>query len=125
MSRIRSKGTKPELIFARHLRKNKIYFTQNDNRIFGSPDFVFRKKRIVVFIDSDFWHVNPKKFAMPKTNEEYWIKKLERNMLRDKKVNKHLRNDGWRVLRFWESQIYYRFSNCFNRFLKSYEKQGE
>jgi DNA mismatch endonuclease (patch repair protein) len=46
------------------------------DKIFGKPDIVFRRKKVIIFIDSDFWHYNPKKFIMPTTNVEYWEKKI-------------------------------------------------
>jgi DNA mismatch endonuclease (patch repair protein) len=83
MQNIRSKGTKTELIVARELKKRKIYFTQHPNDVLGKPDILLRRKKIAVFIDSDFWHGNPKRFIMPKTNTDYWGKKIADNKKRD------------------------------------------
>src|SRR5215471_20811106 len=103
MQNIRSKNTVPELLVMNELKKRKIYFAKHVNKIFGKPDIVFRRKKIIVFIDSDFWHYNPKIFIMPATNVEYWKKKIQRNRERDMLVNKTLKKDGWRIIRFWES----------------------
>lgn len=95
MQNIRSADTKAELFVARELRKRGIYFAKNVKSIFGKPDFVFRRKKIVVFIDSDFWHGHPRRCIMPKSNRAYWNNKIKRNKERDKKVNRALKNaDG-------------------------------
>jgi DNA mismatch endonuclease (patch repair protein) len=105
MQHIRSNNTVPELLVMNALQKRNIYFAKHADKIFGKPDIVFRRKKIVIFIDSDFWHYNPKKFIMPATNVEYWENKIQKNRERDKLVNKTLKKDGWIVLRFWESAI--------------------
>jgi len=105
MQNIRSKNTIPELLVMNELKRCKIYFAKHVDNIIGKPDIVFRRKRLVVFIDSDFWHYNPKIFIMPKTNIKYWKNKIKRNIERDKYVNMELRKTGWKILRFWESDI--------------------
>jgi len=87
------------------LKRRKVYFAKHVDKIIGKPDIVFRRKRIIVFIDSDFWHYNHKRFIMPTTNVEYWQKKIECNRQRDRLVNRTLKREGWAVLRFWESAI--------------------
>lgn len=105
MQNIRSAGTKPELLIAKELRKRKIYFAANVHTLPGRPDIVFRRKKIAVFIDSDFWHGHAKRCIMPKSNLNYWESKIERNRQRDKTVNKQLKRLGWRVIRIWEYDI--------------------
>jgi len=105
MSHIRSKDTFPELLVMKELNRRKIYFAKHVDKILGKPDIVFRRKRIVVFIDSDFWHCNPERFIMPASNIEYWEKKIRRNQERDVFVTEELQKQGWHVLRFWESSI--------------------
>ena len=105
MQNIRSKNTVPELLVINELKRRKIYFAKHVDKIFGKPDIVFRRKKIIVFIDSDFWHCNPKKFIMPTTNKIYWKKKIQGNIERDKLVTKTLKKEGWKILRFWESNI--------------------
>lgn len=111
MSAIKSKDTKPEkrlgsAMWARGLRYRKQY------KLKGKPDFVFIGKKIAVFCDGDFWHGNNWKIRGLKSIEEelkgyseFWKKKILRNIERDKEVNKSLKNQGWTVLRFWESEI--------------------
>lgn len=112
MQHIRSTGTKPELLIMRELKRRKIYFACYVESITGKPDIVFRRKKIVVFIDSDFWHGHPKRCIMPKTNIEYWSQKIARNRKRDKEVNRELKQDGWKVIRLWEYDVKYRFDKC-------------
>ena len=105
MRNIRSKGTKPEKLIIRELRRRKIYFASHSHKIIGKPDFIFRRKRVVIFVDSDFWHGHPDRCVMPKSNTDYWIKKIERNRERDIQVNAELISQGWSVIRVWEHDI--------------------
>jgi len=105
MQNIRSTGTIPEEIVAEELRRKKIYCARNVKKIKGKPDFVFRRKKVAVFIDSDFWHGHPKRAVEPKTNKKYWAEKIKSNKLRDKRVNRELRAEGWKVVRVWEHDI--------------------
>lgn len=66
------------------------------------PDIVFPRLRLAVFIDGCFWHACPEHGNIPRVNSSYWVPKLERNLLRDRRVNEHLRQAGWTVLRIWE-----------------------
>lgn len=106
MQNIRSSKTLPENIIAAELKKRKIYFAQNVTTIFGRPDFVFRRKRVVVFIDSCFWHKCQYHYVQPKSNLEYWVPKIMRNVERDRLVTKTLREMEWKVIRIWEHTIY-------------------
>lgn len=71
----------------------------------GSPDFVFVPERLVVFLDSCFWHGCPKHLRMPKSNLAYWQGKIETNRKRDRRQTKQLEEKGWRVLRIWEHEL--------------------
>lgn len=112
MQAIRSKGTVPERMIMRELRRRKIYFARYVDSIIGKPDIVFRRNKIVVFIDSDFWHGNKKRFITPKTNVKYWREKIVRNRERDKEVNHLLKKDGWKIIRLWEYDIKTHFDKC-------------
>jgi DNA mismatch endonuclease, patch repair protein len=109
MQHIRSKGTLPERKIMQELKKRKIYFAAYVDKIVGKPDIVFRRKKVVVFIDSDFWHKHPDHFVMPATNYEYWSKKITRNVERDKQVTQELEETGWKVIRIWEYDIKHNF----------------
>jgi DNA mismatch endonuclease, patch repair protein len=122
MQRIRSVGTMPERVVISALKQKKLYFRINVSSLYGKPDIVFRKKRIVIFIDSDFWHGNSKRFVMPSTNRDYWRAKIGRNRDRDKKVNQFLKKEGWHVLRFWESDIKKNINKVITRIVITLEK---
>ncbi len=105
MKNIKSINTQPEKMVFKELRKRKIYFTKHVKKIIGKPDIVFRNGKVIVFIDSDFWHMHPENFSMPKTNVDYWTQKISRNKERDREVTSSLEHDGWKVLRYWQSDI--------------------
>jgi DNA mismatch endonuclease (patch repair protein) len=69
------------------------------------PDFAFRSKRVVVFVDGCFWHRCPRHYRTPKTNRRFWDTKTRLNKARDIRVHRALRNLGWRVIRLWEHEI--------------------
>ena len=119
MQNIRSKNTTPEKLIMRELRWRKIYFSKYVKSLYGKPDIVFRRKKIVVFIDSDFWHVHPKRFIMPKTNVKYWRGKIARNKKRDTDVNNHFKKAGWKTIRIWEYDVKNNIGKCISRILKS------
>ncbi|HFQ94214.1 MAG TPA: DUF559 domain-containing protein [Anaerolineae bacterium] len=106
----------------RELRRRKIYFAKHVKKIAGKPDIVFRRKKVVVFIDSDFWHGHPERFIMPKTNVDYWQKKIARNKERDKEVNEVLKAEGWTVIRLWEYDIKHNLDDCLHRVLRAIGK---
>ena len=117
MQNIRSAGTLPETLIMRALRRKKIYFAKNVKSIIGKPDIVFRRKKTVVFIDSDFWHVHPKRFIMPQSNKRYWKEKIRRNKERDGAVNEKLKKEGWKVVRIWEHDIKRNTNKCASKIL--------
>ena len=120
MSLIRSRGNKAtELAFMTLLRASKISGWRrhltiklpdsiNSTRIKKGkvkPDFVFKAKRVAVFIDGCFWHGCPVHSVSPKSNQEFWSMKLADNRTRDRYVNRTLRKAGWAVFRVWEHQL--------------------
>ena len=112
MSNIRSRNTKPERLLMQALKKRGIYFTRHRKDVPGKPDIVFKRKKIAVFVDSDFWHCNPDTFRLLKSNEEYWSKKISGNIHRDYKVNEELSSTGWKILRLWESDVLKNTDSC-------------
>ena len=117
MQNIRSEGTSPERSIMRELKRRKIYFASHVDSIIGKPDILFRRKKIAVFIDSDFWHGHPKRCIIPQTNINYWTAKIARNRKRDKEVTRSLKQDGWKVLRFWEFGVKNRFDKCIQKII--------
>ncbi len=90
---------------ARELWRKGVRFRRNVVDLTGKPDIAIKKYKLVVFVDSCFWHGCPYHFTMPKSNRKYWRSKIERNKKRDKRVNEYYKQLGWNVLRFWEHQI--------------------
>lgn len=79
---------------------------KNVDDIRGKPDIVFPEERVLIFVDGCFWHSCPHcDRKLPKTNREYWERKIERNIERDKRNNKVLADNGWEVIRIWEHEM--------------------
>lgn len=114
MTHIRSQDTKPEVRLRKALWKRGIRYRKNYKLLPGKPDIAITRFRIAVFVDGDFFHgKNLEKIkTQVKSNREYWIPKIERNMERDKQVNDELLEMGWLVLRLWESDIKKDLDNC-------------
>jgi DNA mismatch endonuclease, patch repair protein len=104
MARIRAKNTGIERIIFQHLKRRKVYFSTHGKGIPGRPDIVFRRYKIAVFIDGDFWH--GRNFAEwdGKLNE-LWRAKIKRNIERDREKDTQLEALGWKVLHLWGSDI--------------------
>ncbi|MCL2485897.1 MAG: very short patch repair endonuclease [Endomicrobia bacterium] len=114
MQAIKSTGTKIEILLAKALWARGYRYRKNCKTILGKPDIVFRKKKIAIFCDSEFWHgkdylAKKKKFY---TNKKYWNQKIESNIKRDKFVNHQLKKQGWIVLRFWAREIEKTLEHC-------------
>ena len=108
MAKIKSTNTKPERLLRLALWHSGIRYRKNWRRLPGSPDIAITKYKIAIFVDGDFWHARGHKQAPGEqvaTNNDFWQKKLFRNVERDKEVNDQLTQSGWLVLRFWESDI--------------------
>lgn len=121
MQHIRSRDTEPERKVMTELRRRKIYFAKYAGTIIGKPDIVFRRKKVAVFIDSDFWHGHPKRGVLPKSNRKYWLEKLRQNQARDQLVNRELKRQGWKVIRIWEHDVEHRFEKCLRKILIAIE----
>lgn len=104
MSRIRSTGTSPELRLRKALWAAGLRYRLKSN-LPGKPDIVYPSAKVAVFIDGCFWHGCPLHGHIPRTNEDYWLKKLTRNMERDQTSNVALFAMGWLPLRLWEHEV--------------------
>jgi len=106
MSAVRSRGNRStELKVIAIFRSHAITGWRRNQRLRGSPDFVFHRERLAVFIDGCFWHGCPRHLRLPASNVAYWKAKLERNHARDRKVDSTLRRAGWSVVRIWEHAL--------------------
>lgn len=121
MQAIRSKDTSIEVALRNALWHRGIRYRKNYKRLPGKPDIVITKHRIAVFCDSDYWHGYDweNRHKRIKSNREYWIPKIERNMQRDKEVTARLQREGWTVLRFWEWQIKKHLDTCVDVVIKT------
>ena len=107
MQAIRSSGTSIEVLLAKALWHRGFRYTKNNSRVTGKPDIVFSRHKVAVFCDSEFFHGkdwDTQKHRI-RSNQEFWHRKIERNMQRDAEVNAALREQGWVVLRFWGQDI--------------------
>lgn len=114
MRRIRSKDTSIEIKLRKALWHRGFRYQKNCKGIIGKPDICFKGKKVAIFCDSEFWHgkyLTEGKY-IPKTNAEYWIPKITRNIERDKEVNATLSEQGWVVLRFWQKEIEKDIETC-------------
>ncbi|QQQ42830.1 DNA mismatch endonuclease Vsr [Stenotrophomonas maltophilia] len=107
MSRIRNKNSKPELLVRKYLHRHGFRYRIHDLRIAGRPDVVLPKYRCVIFVHGCFWHRHRscKYAATPATRPEFWIEKLEKNRMRDERVQSSLLQAGWRVAIVWECSL--------------------
>ncbi|WP_119793251.1 very short patch repair endonuclease [Flavobacterium anhuiense] len=107
MQAIKSTATKSEVRLAKALWKLGYRYRKNNKKIFGRPDLTFAKYKIAIFVDSEFFHGKDWETEQLriKTNREYWIPKIERNIQRDEEVNSFLIDKNWTVLRFWSKDI--------------------
>ena len=106
MSRIRGHGNKDtELALAKLFRQHGITGWRRNQKVYGKPDFLFRRNRLALFVDGCFWHSCPKHCKMPTGNRAFWKKKLAANKARDRRVTHTLRQQGWTVIRIWEHDL--------------------
>ena len=103
----KSKNTKPEEVVRKYLFSQGFRYTKNDKRLPGSPDIVLPKYKTALFVNGRFWHGHTgcKYFVWPQNNAEFWKKKIENNILRDKKKEEQLHCTGWHVITVWECQL--------------------
>jgi DNA mismatch endonuclease (patch repair protein) len=108
MARVRGRNTLFELqlmrLLSAHVYPLGFRYRKHYRRLLGTPDVVFVKHRLAIFLDSDFWH--GRNYPQLKSRmSPFWRAKIERNMQRDREVNRSLRREGWKVLRFGEKQV--------------------
>ena len=123
MKAVKSSGSKIERTLAKALWHKGYRYRKNDKRFEGKPDLTFYKHKVAIFVDSEFWHGKDWQTAKKriKTNKEFWVKKIERNIQRDKEVNEVLRSQGWTVLRFWGKEIKKKLEDCISEIEETIE----
>ena len=109
MARVRGKDTGPEMRVRRLIHGMGYRYRLHRGGLPGRPDLVFASRRAVVFVHGCFWHQHPdpesRLARMPKSRQEFWLKKLRANRERDERVKAALERDGWRVLTIWECEL--------------------
>ena len=107
MSQIKSQNTKPEEIVCKYLFSQGFRYRKNDKRYPGKPDIVLPKYKTVIFVNCCFWHKHEgcKYFVVPKSNTEFWMNKINRNIERDSENVKRLIDMGWKVIVVWECEL--------------------
>ena len=117
MSRIRGKNTKPEKLLKKALWHAGIRYKSNKQKLPGKPDISLIKYKMVIFVDGAFWHGHDweNRKSTIKSNRDFWIPKIERNMQRDREINHYYQSKGWTVLRFWDFEVKGELGSCVKR----------
>ncbi|SHL13555.1 very short patch repair endonuclease [Alicyclobacillus tolerans] len=122
MSAVRSNNTSLELRVRRELWRRGFQFRTNVKDLPGKPDIAIKKLKLVIFIDSCFWHGCPEHVRMPKSNVEYWTTKIEKNKTTDKTITEHYQAMGWHIVRIWEHDVKSNFENTMDKLVKVIRK---
>lgn len=105
MAQVKGRDTRPEMTLRKALFSIGIRGWRCHRKdLPGTPDLVFGPSKVVVFVDGAFWHGHPDKY-WPGRSGAYWDAKIERNMERDRRVNKDLKRAGWKVIRIWDFEV--------------------
>lgn len=121
MQAVKNKDSKIKIALRKELWARGLRYRKNAKNVFGKPDIIFIGKKVAVFCDSEFWHGYnwEERKADFKSNQDFWIPKIERNIQRDKEVTEKLEADGWTVLRFWGKEIKKNPGKCADRIEKA------
>lgn len=120
MSHIKRRDTKIEVVFRKAIWNRGVRGYRIDVNLPGKPDIFFPKYKIAVFIDGCFWHKCPLCYSEPKSNKEYWIPKIDKNVERDRRNEKELKDMGIQVFRFWEHDISKNLEGTIEKFVQSF-----
>jgi len=125
MQAIRCKNTKAELLLSKTLWSNGYRYRKNDKKVLGKPDLTFKRMKIAIFVDSEFFHGRNWQVAKFKitSNEDFWWNKIEKNIARDSYVSEELYRTGWTVLRFWDTEVKKDLSKCLTIFQDVYNQK--
>lgn len=120
MQAVKNKDSRIEILLRKALWSKGYRYYKNCSKIEGKPDIVLFKYKTVIFCDSEFWHGYNWEVRKNdiKSNREFWIKKIEGNIKRDANVNKILKEQGWKVIRFWGKEIQKNLETCINKIEK-------
>jgi DNA mismatch endonuclease (patch repair protein) len=115
MRAIKSHHSKMEDKVITALWRKGLRFRRNVGNLEGKPDIAIKKYKLVIFIDSCFWHGCELHCRMPQSNTGYWQTKIQRNKNRDREVNEHYVSKNWKVLRIWEHDLKEDFDETINK----------
>lgn len=121
MQSVKSQNTNLENKISKELWKRGYRFRRNVKDLYGKPDIAIKKYKIVIFIDSCFWHGCEKHCRMPVSNISFWNKKINKNIKRDSDVNLYYLNLDWNLMRLWEHQVNENFDDCINNIIRFVE----
>lgn len=124
MSQIKGKNTQPEKLLRKALWHAGVRYRSNQQKLLGKPDISLIKYKLVIFVDGSFWHGHDwenRKDAI-KSNRDFWIPKIERNMQRDREINQYYQSKGWTVLRFWDFEVKKELGMCVKRVVDELSK---
>ncbi|MYL32074.1 DNA mismatch endonuclease Vsr [Pontibacillus yanchengensis] len=105
MGAIKGKETSIERKVSKELWNRGYRFRKNVKNLYGTPDIAIKKYKIVIFLDSCFWHGCEAHGTFPNSNQSFWFNKLSRNKERDEEVNQYYLKKGWHILRIWEHEV--------------------
>lgn len=130
MAAVKNRDSKAELSLRRALHRRGLRYRLHARDVLGTPDVVIRSRRIAIFVDGDFWHGNawrlrglPDLASMFPTRTEWWVDKISRNIERDRRVTRMLTENGWCVIRVWESDVLSDPDGCARHVLDQIERR--
>lgn len=119
MASIRSRDTSPERVLRRSLWRAGLRYRIHYKTPAGRPDVVLIRPKVAVFVDGCQWHGCPEHYVRPRTNSTFWRDKLRVNVVRDIKQTAALKQSGWKVLRFWEHDVFENLNDVVQRVVSS------
>lgn len=113
MAAVRYRDNRAEVALRKSLFARGLRYRLYSRHLVGKPDITFVSARVVVFVDGDFWHgrgliesgTRAVRRQVRGARQDWWVAKLKRTVQRDRHVTRELRRSGWKVLRFWESDV--------------------
>lgn len=107
MSQIKAKNTKPEMLVRKFLHANGFRYGLHNKKLPGKPDIILSKYRTIIFVNGCFWHGHSgcRSFVVPKTKTEWWLSKINGNIINDKKSIEALEHAGWQIITIWECEL--------------------
>ena len=122
MQSVKAKNTKLENNVMTYLWQHGYRFRKNVKDLAGKPDIAIKKYKLVIFIDSCFWHKCPIHYKAPATNVEFWENKIAGNQKRDKQVTEYYKSNKWHILRIWEHELKDNFEKTMHKVINFIEK---